>query len=219
MSSRDAAYRNPIRIEYVDWLDPRAVALREAMDAETSAMYAAFASGQSAEVTAAIADALTVDPAEIVTTIIAVDGEEPVGHSALRPYGTSLEVKKVFVAESVRGRGVARLLMGELEAIGREVVDLAHRWQVRGLRRPVVLGHGRDRDPGILGERARRDHELERAVRARDLAALVGGDQRAGRAATIVAARSDGTQDPRDESIAHTPSYAPAGAIAPDCPG
>ena len=119
MSSRDAAYRNPIRIEYVDWLDPRAVALREAMDAETSAMYAEFASGQSAEVTAAIADALTVDPAEIVTTIIAVDGEEPVGHSALRPYGTSLEVKKVFVAESVRGRGVARLLMGELEAIAR----------------------------------------------------------------------------------------------------
>ena len=138
MSSRDAAYRNPIRIEYVDWLDPRAVALREAMDAETSAMYAEFASGQSAEVTAAIADALTVDPAEIVTTIIAVDGEEPVGHSALRPVHLDrlddraslddrvalddravLEVKKVFVAESVRGRGVARLLMGELETIAR----------------------------------------------------------------------------------------------------
>ena len=114
-----------IRIEYVDWLDPRAVALREAMDAETSAMYAEFASGQSAEVTAAIADALTVDPAEIVTTIIAVDGDEPVGHSALRPVHLDtlddrvLEVKKVFVAESVRGRGVARLLMGELEAIAR----------------------------------------------------------------------------------------------------
>ena len=131
MSSRDAAYRNPIRIEYVDWLDPRAVALREAMDAETSAMYAEFASGQSAEVTAAIADALTVDPAEIVTTIVAVDGDEPVGHSALRPVHLDtlddraapddrvLEVKKVFVAESVRGRGVARLLMGELETVAR----------------------------------------------------------------------------------------------------
>jgi len=95
------------------------------MDAETSAMYAEFASGQSAEVTAAVADALTVDPATIVSTIIAVDGDEPVGHSALRPVHLDtlddrvLEVKKVFVAESVRGRGVARLLMGELEAIAR----------------------------------------------------------------------------------------------------
>ena len=132
MSSRDAAYRNPIRIEYVDWLDPRAVALREAMDAETSAMYAEFSQSQSREVQAAIADALTVDPATIVTTIIALDGEEAVGHSALRPVHLDrlddrvalddravLEVKKVFVAESVRGRGVARLLMGELETIAR----------------------------------------------------------------------------------------------------
>ena len=95
------------------------------MDAETSAMYAEFASGQSAEVTAAVADALTVDPATIVSTIIAVDGDEPVGHSALRPVHLDtlddrvLEVKKVFVAESVRGRGVARLLMGELETVAR----------------------------------------------------------------------------------------------------
>jgi GNAT superfamily N-acetyltransferase len=136
LSSRDAAYRNPIRIEYVDWLDPRAVALREAMDAETSAMYAEFSLSQSREVQAAIDDALTVDPATIVTTIIAVDGDEPVGHSALRPVHLDtlddrvalddralddrvLEVKKVFVAESVRGRGVARLLMGELETVAR----------------------------------------------------------------------------------------------------
>ena len=120
-----------IRIEYVDWLDPRAVALRGAMDAETSAMYAEFSQSQSREVQAAIDDALTVDPATIVTTIIALDGEEPVGHSALRPVhldtlddrvpldDRALEVKKVFVAESARGRGVARLLMGELETVAR----------------------------------------------------------------------------------------------------
>ena len=93
-----------IRIEYVDWLDPRAVALRGAMDAETSAMYAEFSQSQSREVQAAIDDALTVDPATIVTTIIAVDGEEPVGHSALRLRRVA-RGEEVFVAESVRGRG------------------------------------------------------------------------------------------------------------------
>ena len=119
LASDLARWEGLVRIEYVDWLDPRAVALRAAMDAETSAMYAEFSRSQPPEVQAAIDDALTVDPAAIVTTMIALHGDEPVGHSALRPYGTSLEVKKVFVAESVRGRGVARLLMGELETIAR----------------------------------------------------------------------------------------------------
>ena len=53
----------PVEIEQVDWLDPRAVALRSAMDAETGAMYAAFTAERTPEQVAAIDDALTVDPA------------------------------------------------------------------------------------------------------------------------------------------------------------
>lgn len=115
-----------LSVEAVDWLDPRAIALREAMDAETRAMYAKFVEGQTLEVRAGIDEALAVDPATIDTTIIALDGAVPVGHAALRPVDVSvfgadvLEVKKVFVVVEARGRGVARLLMSELETMARE---------------------------------------------------------------------------------------------------
>jgi len=69
-----------VRIVAVDWLDPRAVALRAAMDAETQAMYAEFVGGQPATVTAAIQEALRVDPEQILVTVLAVDGDEPIGH-------------------------------------------------------------------------------------------------------------------------------------------
>ena len=133
-----------IHIEYVDWLDPRAVTLRAAMDAETSAMYREFSQSQSREVQAAIDDALAVDPATIDTTIIAVDGEEPVGHSALRPVHLDslddrvLEVKKVFVTEGARGRGVARLLMGELETIARGAGVASLVLQTGPLQQPAI---------------------------------------------------------------------------------
>ena len=104
----------------VDWLDPRAVAQRDAMNAETGAMYAAFTNGNTPEVNAAIDAALTVDPAAIVYTVIALDGDRVLGHSALRPVsagslGGALEVKKVFVEPDARGTGVARALLADLE--------------------------------------------------------------------------------------------------------
>jgi GNAT superfamily N-acetyltransferase len=109
-----------VRIDAVDWLDPRAVALRASMDAETQAMYAEFVAGQPETVTAAIQEALRVDPADILVTILALHGGEPVGHAALRPpsgLADALEVKKVFVSPSHRGRGISRVLMLELERL------------------------------------------------------------------------------------------------------
>ena len=102
-------------IEIVEWSDPRAIALRGAMDAETGLMYADFSRDQSPEVQSAIDSVLTVDPATIEVTVVATVAGEPVGHSALRPFGDELEVKKVFVTESVRGTGVARALLAWLE--------------------------------------------------------------------------------------------------------
>lgn len=130
-----------VRIDAVDWLDPRAVALRAAMDAETRAMYAEFVAGQPATVTAAIDVALRVDPADILVTILALDGDEPIGHSALRPAAgepDALEVKKVFVPIAHRGRGISRRLMVELERLAGD----------RGIPR-LVLQTGRLQLPAI----------------------------------------------------------------------
>jgi GNAT superfamily N-acetyltransferase len=109
----------PVEIISVDWFDPRAFALRTAMEEETSAMYAQFVAGLPPEVQAGIDAALAVDPDTIDTTLIALDAGRPAGHAALRPCGASLEVKKVFVPPAVRGRGLARQLMLELEGIAR----------------------------------------------------------------------------------------------------
>jgi GNAT superfamily N-acetyltransferase len=108
------------------------------MDAETGAMYAEFIRGQSDEVRAAVDAALAVDPSAIVATVIALDGDDPIGHAALRPFEERLEVKKVFVAASARGRGVARLLMAELEsfAVGRGVASLV--LQTGPLQQPAI---------------------------------------------------------------------------------
>ncbi len=109
-----------LSIGQVEWFDPRAVALRDAMNAETGAMYAEFTAKQSQEAIAAIDDALTVDAASIVHTVIATEDGVPLGHAALRPFGEQLEVKKVFTTPGARGKGVARALLADLERYARE---------------------------------------------------------------------------------------------------
>ncbi len=135
----------PLNVARVDWLDPRAVAQRAAMDSETSAMYAEFIASVRPEDQAAIDDALSVNPADIVVTILALDGDEVVGHSALRPFPypavepvATLEVKKVFVPVEHRGRGISRVLMLELEAIARERGVASLVLQTGPLQRPAI---------------------------------------------------------------------------------
>src|SRR4051812_7727801 len=107
-----------MRFETVAWNDPRALALRTAMDAETGAMYAGRETAQTPEQTAAVMESLAIDPATIAHTVILVDDDgTPVAHAALRPWNDELEVKKVFVAASARGRGLSRALMTELERV------------------------------------------------------------------------------------------------------
>jgi GNAT superfamily N-acetyltransferase len=66
-------------------------------------------------------------PGTIVATVLAVDGDIPVGQAGLRPHGTdasgskSLEVKKVVVGPEHRGRGASRVLMAALEDAAREL--------------------------------------------------------------------------------------------------
>lgn len=106
-----------MQLRRVRWDDPAAVALRQAMDAEVGPRYADRAATMSEAITAA----LTVDPATVLLTLLAVaeDGAA-VGHAALRrrpdaPQPGDVEVKRVVVAAAARGRGVADTLMAALE--------------------------------------------------------------------------------------------------------
>ena len=56
------------------------------------------------------------------TIVVAWDGEAPIGMAGLRRLtGTRGEVKRLFVRESGRRRGVARALLAELERIAPEL--------------------------------------------------------------------------------------------------
>ena len=87
----------------MSWDDPRAVALREAMDVEIQARYA----GRAVD-PAAVGAALAVDPADIVATLILLSADgTPVGHAALRRLRDDFEVKRVVVDAAQRGQGLA----------------------------------------------------------------------------------------------------------------
>ncbi|MGV8858777.1 GNAT family N-acetyltransferase [Rhodoglobus sp.] len=109
-----------LTVEWVDWLDPRAVEQRAAMDVETTAMYADRQAELDDAGRAAVHAALTIAPSEITHTALVLDGDSVIGHAALRPFGSSLEVKKVFVDSNHRGKGAARRLMNALEGVARE---------------------------------------------------------------------------------------------------
>lgn len=107
----DASYT----LEHVDWDDPRAAALRTAMDAEMGARYADLG-----EMSDAARAALAVDPAAVRHVVLAVDRDgTPIGHAALRDHHGEWEVKRVVVAPGQRGRGVGRAVMTEVERLAR----------------------------------------------------------------------------------------------------
>ena len=90
------------------------------MDLETTAMYADRQAALDEAGRAAVTAALTVPPSDVSHTLLVLDGDVVVGHAALRPFGESLEVKKVFVDAAHRGKGSARRLMNELEVVARK---------------------------------------------------------------------------------------------------
>jgi GNAT superfamily N-acetyltransferase len=110
----------PIEIRRIDYGDPAAAELRDQMDVEMSALYAGRSSNASPELSRLVEVALTVHPEEMVATIGAYDGDELVGHAAVRPFENSLEVKRVIVRADHRGQGISKQLMLELETVARE---------------------------------------------------------------------------------------------------
>jgi GNAT superfamily N-acetyltransferase len=109
-----------IEIRRIEYGTPAAAVLLDEMDAEMGALYADLREARDPAMGALVATALTVHPEEMVATVGAYDGDELVGHAALRPFEDALEVKRVFVRADHRGQGISKQLMLELEAIARE---------------------------------------------------------------------------------------------------
>ena len=106
--------------ESVEWDDPRAVALRDAMDAEMTERYHSDRV-EPAEVTLRRQLSLAVDPELVKATVLVLDADgTPLAHAALKLLRGDWEVKRVIVSEAARGRGVGRTLMARLEDLARE---------------------------------------------------------------------------------------------------
>jgi GNAT superfamily N-acetyltransferase len=123
-------------IRSIEYGDPRAVALRAAMDAEMHALYNKGSRDLPDGMQAKMDAALAIDPDKMIATVGAFDRDGAtardatlgapaeqvlVGHAAVRWFEDSLEVKRVFVDPAHRGRGISKLLMLELERIAREL--------------------------------------------------------------------------------------------------
>jgi len=110
-----------VQIVPVTWRDPRAVALRDVMDIEMSAIYGScFSSSEPDEVFAARREALAIDPRDVLVTLLAIDADgTPLAHAALRDLWGEWEVKRLIVDKKARGLGIGRRIMSELETLAR----------------------------------------------------------------------------------------------------
>ncbi|GAA3332753.1 GNAT family N-acetyltransferase [Curtobacterium citreum] len=110
-----------ITIERLAWEDPRGVALRATMDEEMHERYGAGHLDEDPAVTAERDRVLTVDPATVITSLLAVDEDgTPLGHIAVRWLGDEVELKRLIVLAAARGKGAATALLSEGEQVARE---------------------------------------------------------------------------------------------------
>jgi len=119
--SNAASAEQTVRVERVEWEDPRAVALRTAMDAEISPRYAWLQSELTTAQLDARAEAFLLDPATLHGVYLALDADgTPLGHAALRRLevdgAVEWELKRLLTVAAARGRGIGALLIAAVEA-------------------------------------------------------------------------------------------------------
>ena len=102
-----------MRLEHVPFDHPDAVALRTAQQAYGDELYA------SDPASAHRSASEELDPASVIFTVVAYDGDRPVGHACLRrlsgEMAGDLEIKRMFVEPDVRGGGIADALLAAVE--------------------------------------------------------------------------------------------------------
>ena len=98
----------PVRIVEESWDGASATALRARMDAEVRPRYADLFPDPPRQPAA-------IDLDDIVATLVAYDGDEPVGTASLKRTGDFAEIKRVFVDASQRRTGLASRLLAQLE--------------------------------------------------------------------------------------------------------
>jgi GNAT superfamily N-acetyltransferase len=110
-----------ITIERVAWDDPRGVALRATMDDEMHERYGDGHADEDPAVTAERNRVLAVDPATVITSLLAIDEDgTALGHIAVRHLGDEVELKRLIVLAAARGKGAATALLAEGEQVARE---------------------------------------------------------------------------------------------------
>ncbi|SKB05120.1 GNAT family N-acetyltransferase [Aeromicrobium choanae] len=102
------------RIVEVDFLDPRAVALRSRMAEEMAELYGEARHGTGAE---------GIDPDSVLACLLVLDGDDPVGTVSLRRLRDLVEIKRMYLMPSTRGTGLAARLLAEIEARAGAVTD------------------------------------------------------------------------------------------------
>lgn len=128
----------PVTIEVVDPLSTDAQFCLNAYFAELAERFdEGFDAGQSSA-----PDAAAFQPPHGVMLVALSDGA-PVGCGGLKfvPDGTA-EVKRVWVSPTVRGRGLAKQLMAELEARAAECVDIVRLDTNRTLTEAIAMYRG-----------------------------------------------------------------------------
>ncbi len=102
------------------------------MTAEIRGMYADDPTSQNRD------GRLDIDPASIVFTALIRDGDEPIGHVALRRMGDDLEIKRMYVVPERRGGDLADQLLAEVER------------EAHALSAPRLILHTGDRQQAAL---------------------------------------------------------------------
>ena len=103
-----------VEISRVPWSDERGAVLRRLMSEEMNERYEG-SHDDDPDFPRKAAIAFTIDPATVLTCVLATEGGEPVGHAALRRVDDYFELKNVIVAPSHRGRGLGHALLAEIE--------------------------------------------------------------------------------------------------------